>query len=98
MSVRRHSSSVRLGIGMRSYAANAVRRRSRSQSGSPWPAFSRVSRVSAKLAYRALHLELDEAVQLHRVLERKLLGERLDEAVDDHRLGLGARDAAAHQV
>ena len=42
-SVRRHSSSVRLGIGSRSYAANAVRRRSRSQSGSPWPVFSRVS-------------------------------------------------------
>src|SRR2546423_5207834 len=50
------------------------------------------------LPYRALHLELDEPVQLHRVLERKLLGERLDEAVDDHRLGLGACYAAAHEV
>src|SRR5215208_7356775 len=36
----------------------------------------------------ALHLELDQAVQLDRVLHRQLLGHRLDEAVDDHRGGL----------
>ena len=32
------------------------------------------------LADRAFHLELDQAVQLDRVLQRQLLGDRLDEA------------------
>src|SRR5215217_4030518 len=39
--------------------------------------------VSAVLANGALHLELDEAVHLDRVLHRELLDDRLDEAVDD---------------
>src|SRR5262249_31774616 len=96
-SVRRHSSSVLLGAGTFSYCASALSRRSCSQRGSPW-SWSRGSLVMALSADRALHLELDQAVELDRVLERKLLGERLDEAVDDHRLGLGAGDAAAHQI
>src|SRR6266581_7394957 len=84
MSVRRHSSSVRLGMGRRSYASRAVCLRFRSQSGSPRSSVrSRVSALKLISADRALHLELDEAVELHRVLERKLLGEGLDEAVDD---------------
>src|SRR5215218_5886868 len=39
-------------------------------------------------ANRALHLQLDQAVQLDGVLHRKLLGDRLDETVDDHLGGL----------
>ena len=37
----------------------------------------------------SFHLELDEPVQLHRVLHGKLPGDRFDEAVDDHGGGLG---------
>ncbi len=52
----------------------------------------------ASLADRPFHLELDEPVQLERVLHRKLTRDRLDEAANDrgHRLVLG--HAAAHQV
>src|SRR5919197_3065466 len=50
------------------------------------------------LANGALHLELDEAVHLDRVLHRQLLDDRLDEAVDDQLRGLLLRDAARHQV
>src|SRR5690606_41200977 len=49
-------------------------------------------------ADRAFHLELDEAVQLHCVLERKLLRDRLDEAPDDHGGGLVLGDPPARQV
>src|SRR3954465_10396150 len=56
------------------------------------------SRTAASSANGALHLELDEAVHLHRVLHRELLDDRLDEAVDDQLAGLGLRDAARHQV
>src|SRR5260370_27984536 len=97
ISVRRHSSSVLLGMGRRSYVASAPRRRSPSQSGSPWR-MSRESRVRVTSAYGTFHLELDEPVQLHRVLEGKLFGEGLDEAADDPRLGLVARDPAAHEI
>src|ERR1700754_3443760 len=45
-----------------------------------------------------LHLELDEAVHLDRVLHRELLDDRLDEAVDDQLAGLVLRDPARHQV
>ena len=43
------------------------------------------------LADRALHLQLDQPVQLDRVLHRQLLDDRLDKAIDDHlgRLDLG---------
>src|SRR5688500_2230791 len=40
------------------------------------------------LTDRASHLQLDQAVQLDGVLQRKLLGYRLDTAVDNHRDGL----------
>src|SRR5215207_7833524 len=50
------------------------------------------------LTGRAFHLELDQAVQLDGVLERELLGYRLDEAVDDHRYGLLLGEPAAHEV
>src|SRR5215208_416447 len=50
------------------------------------------------LADRAFHLQLDQAVQLDGVLKRKLLGYRLDKAVDDHRDGLFLGKPAAHQV
>src|SRR3954453_12166914 len=44
--------------------------------------------VAGGLANGALHLELDEAVHLDRVLHRQLLDDRLDEAVDDELAGL----------
>src|SRR5690242_21574603 len=46
----------------------------------------------------AFHLELDQPVHLDGVLERELLGDRLDEARDDHRGGLLLGEPAAHQV
>src|SRR5579884_2352269 len=48
---------------------------------------------AAALPNRALHLELDQAVHLHRVLHRQLLGDRLDESVDDQLGGLLLGDA-----
>src|SRR2546421_3836421 len=53
---------------------------------------------SVRLAHTAGHLQLDQAVQLNRVLHREFLGDRLDEAVDDQRGGLGLIQATAHQV
>src|ERR671920_1009462 len=50
------------------------------------------------LTDRAFHLQLDQAVQLDCVLQRKLLGNWLDEAVDDHRDGLLLGEPAAHEV
>src|SRR3954468_22089568 len=50
------------------------------------------------LANRALHLELDQAVHLHRVLHRELPDDRLDEAVHDQLAGLLLADAVRHQV
>src|SRR5215203_570076 len=50
------------------------------------------------LTDRAFHLQLDQAVQLDGVLERQLLGYRLDKAVDDHRYGLFLGEPAAHEV
>src|SRR4051812_31063039 len=50
------------------------------------------------LTDRAFHLELYQAVQLDSVLERELLGDRLDKAVDDHRHGLLLRESATHEV
>src|SRR5262249_5278412 len=44
--------------------------------------------AAAPSANRALHLQLDQAVHLDRVLHRELLGDRFDEAVDDHLGGL----------
>src|SRR5438128_2207238 len=58
-----------------------------------------VARVARPgLADRALHLELDQAIQLDGVLHRQLLRHRLDEAVDDHRRGLVLGEAARLHV
>src|SRR5260370_22412931 len=51
-----------------------------------------------RLAYTARHLKLDQAVQLNRVLHREFLGDRLNEAVDDQRVGLRLIETTAHQV
>src|SRR3954471_6915761 len=72
---------------MASSAATARSRRAVSQ-----------ARAVAALANGALHLELDEAVHLDRVLHRKLLDDRLDEPVDDQLAGLLLGDPARHQV
>src|SRR4051794_21322314 len=53
---------------------------------------------AALLANRALHLELDEPVELQRVLHRQLAGDRLDEPAHDHRHRLVLGQTAAHQV
>src|SRR5437764_849190 len=71
-------------LGSPSSCASAApsRRRSSNQSGSA------AAEATADSANRALHLQLDQAVELDGVLHRKLLGDRLDEAVDDHLGGL----------
>src|SRR3954451_15108286 len=61
-----------LGSSMALSAAAARSRRAASPAG-----------AVVALANGALHLQLDEAVHLHRVLHRQLLDDRLDEAVDD---------------
>src|SRR5690349_2918688 len=90
MSVNSHP-AVPLKRGRSSSAARvaATLRRSFSHSG---------SRTAANSANGALHLELDEAVHLDRVLHRELLDDRLDEAVDDQLARLVLRDAAGHLV
>src|SRR5437763_5759054 len=54
--------------------------------------------VLFRLAHTAGHLQLDQAVQFNRVLHGEFLGDRLDETVNDQRVGLGLIQAAAHQV
>src|SRR5215218_6313726 len=83
---------VPLKFGRSSEAASSAARERRSASHCG-------SRTEVcRSANGALHLELDEAVHLDRVLHRELLDDRLDEAVDDQLAGLVLRDAAAHQV
>ena len=55
-------------------------------------------RVAAAPSNRAFHVEFDQARELDRVLHRKRLGDRLDEAVHDHRGGLLLGEAAALEV
>src|SRR4051812_40229817 len=50
------------------------------------------------LADAPFHLQLDEAVHLHRVLHRKLLDDRLDEAVDDQLRRLLLAQPVGHEV
>lgn len=50
------------------------------------------------LTDRPFHLQLDQPVQLNRVLQRDFLRDWLDEAVDYHRGGFVLGDAARHQV
>src|SRR3954463_10397318 len=77
-------------------AARASRLRSvNSQPGRPLKVGSSSAVTSAN---GALHLELDEAVHLDRVLHRELLDDRLDEAVDDQLAGLLLGEPARHQV
>src|SRR5436305_1664910 len=68
-----------------------------------WAARSRRSArnsspAGAALANRALHLQLDQPVHLHRVLHLELLGDRLDEAVDDQLRSLVLGNPVRHQV
>src|SRR4051812_25087922 len=76
-----------VGSSMAPIAATARSRRAVSQSGE----------VTA-LANASLHLELDEAVHLDRVLHRELLDDRLDEAVDDQLRRLFLAESVGHQV
>src|SRR5581483_5299274 len=46
----------------------------------------------------AFHLQLDQAVELQRVLHRQFLGDRLDEPAHHHRHGLVLGEAAAPQI
>src|ERR687897_293435 len=80
------------GPGNSSSCARAapLRRRSVNQVGS--------AVAVAASANRALHLELDQAGPLDRVLHRQLLGDRLDEPVDDHLGGLLLLEPAALEV
>src|SRR6266508_3833225 len=55
-------------------------------------------RWELQLADGAFHLELDQAVELDRVLHRQLAGDRLNEAVDHHRGGLGLVQSTRHLV
>src|SRR3954453_9850452 len=75
------------GISMAPSAAAARSRGAGSQSGEV-----------VALANRALHLQLDEAVHLDRVLHRQLLDDRLDEAVDDQLRRLLLREPVGHEV
>src|SRR3954454_2015233 len=75
------------GISMAPSAETARSRRAVSQSGDV-----------VALANAALHLELDEAVHLDRVLHRQLLDDRLDEAVDDQLRRLLLREPVGHEV
>src|SRR5690606_30078957 len=101
-SVYRHSSSAVVGSGVSSQTRHAASRRSRSQAGAPpsrastalWSYAAAPARVIAS-ADTALHLQLDQPVQLHRVLQRQQLRDRLDEAAHDHRRRLLLRQAAA---
>src|SRR5215210_6072497 len=81
-------------LGRPSSVARAApsRRRSVSQSGSA------AAEAAADSANRALHLQLDQAVHLDRVFHRELLGDRLDEPVDDHLGGLLLVQSAGLEV
>src|ERR1700733_375783 len=53
---------------------------------------------SSGLTDPRVHLQLDQPVELQRVLHRELAGDRLDEAAHDHRHRLILGHAPAHQV
>src|SRR5439155_25977320 len=104
MSVRRQSSSLdESGMGVPSKRFQAATRALRSQVGSDrseliCSTVSRENAMAEALADGPRHLELHQAVQLDRVFHRKLFGNWLDEAVDDHVRGLGLSQAPAHQI
>src|SRR6266850_1755023 len=105
---RRHSSSWPVGQLSGVNPSSALRRASRSHSGSlrrrlccstVWRSSSSGTETSsAVLANGALHLERDEPVHLDCVIHRERLDDRLDEAVHDHRGPFGLGEAAAHEV
>src|SRR5919108_519347 len=77
----------KVGSSMAPSAETARSRRAVSQAGEV-----------VALANGALHLQLDQAVHLHRVLHRELLDDRLDEAVDDQLRGLVLGETVRHEV
>src|SRR5437016_9332871 len=96
-SVYRHSSVSADGIGR---APNSSKALLRSSATNRLGAGGRLARASSSnevavavliSADRALHLKLDQPVELYGVLHRKLSRDRFDEAVHDHggRLDLG---------
>src|SRR5213080_2144586 len=93
--VKRGSASPPPGAG--GYESMSSFERSvNSQPGTPLNCGS--SGRATALPNRALHLQLDQAVHLDRVLHRELLDDRLDEAVDDQLRGLFLVDAVRLQV
>ena len=83
-----------LSIGVNSQPGVPRKAGSSSSATRARAASRRASRVVAVTsANRALHLQLDQAVHLDRVLHRQLLDDRLDEAVDDELAGLLLVDA-----
>src|SRR5680860_1108340 len=60
--------------------------------------WTRGPQLSIPSSDRSLHVELDEAGELDRVLHGEGLGARFDEAVHDNRGGLLLGEPSAHQV
>src|SRR5689334_16038261 len=92
--VKRHSSS-RPVTAAKAWGSREVMRSGRTSAGG----VAGISAASLRvLANGALHLQLDQPVELEGVLHRQLAGDRLDEAAHDHRHRLVVGQAAAHQV
>src|SRR3954471_21744964 len=84
--------------GAGSYASmSSLERSVNSHPGTPLN-WGSSGRTAVELPNRALHLQLDQAVHLDRVLHRELLNDGLDEAVHDQLPGLLLADAVRHQV
>src|SRR6185436_5146714 len=94
----RQISSFGVGHSRAPSFSAAARRRCTSHSGPPSARAASTVKCSTALADSAFHVELDQTRQLDRVLHRQRLGDRLDEAVDDHRGRLLLREPAAAQV
>ena len=54
--------------------------------------------MRGRLTYRTFHLKLDQPVKLHRVFHGKLLDQRFNEPVDNHRAGFCLREATAGEI
>jgi hypothetical protein len=65
-----------------------------------WPlsVSPRVVIQDCHLADTACHLQLNQTVQLNSILHGELFGDRLDEAIDDQRIGLSFIQTTAHQI
>src|SRR6185312_8500115 len=79
-------------------ASSVARVQSTLRSLRPCHAWSSRLKRSIGLTDTADHLQLNQTVELDRVLHRQLLCHRLDEAVDDHRGGLVLGEAARAHV